>query len=484
MYNEVRMFWEDVMLSERLTLLLDTLGVSNAELASISGLDPSGISRLKSGARVPKKKTSTIVRLAEGIISCAEQRGMTDILVSIVNPVGESVSGNDVAEFLIPAGGENAANNKNGEALGVFADRFNAVMELVKLSNVRLAKMINIDSSYISRFRNGKRTPRSNPELIDHLCQALIEQTFVKGQAEALTKMMGESSEIINSRDLFYIHFRNWLCDFDSSNTSAVHRLLESISAFPADLPPLEACEIEAPPEENIPYYKGIDGLQSAVLRFLQTVINSDAKEILLYSDQNMDWMVGDAAFFQKWKLCMAKLIQKGIRIKIIHNIDRNLDEMIAAIECWLPLYMMNTISPYYMKRRRGVRFSHTLFLCPDVACIEACNFKGCENIGLYNYYTDSDRLELLRQAFDGILECSAPLMKLVNTSDKREDETVKADSHFKNIEIAVSKSAVIVTRLSRPQISFVILHPQMREAFRTYLKNMNSVEQDNSIIE
>ena len=43
--------------------------------------------------------------------------------------------------------------------------------------------------------------------------------------------------------------------------------------------------------------YEGYEGLRAAVLRFLGNAVKSNAKELLLYSDQNMEWMVEDPSF-------------------------------------------------------------------------------------------------------------------------------------------------------------------------------------------
>ena len=54
-----------------------------------------------------------------------------------------------------------------------FGQRFSAILDLAKFSNVRFGKLLNIDPSYISRFRNGLRTPVSNFKLAEEMCRVL-----------------------------------------------------------------------------------------------------------------------------------------------------------------------------------------------------------------------------------------------------------------------------------------------------------------------
>ena len=124
--------------------------------------------------------------------------------------------------------------------------------------------------------------------------------------------------------------------------------------------------------------YNGVSGLQDAVIRFLIMVCESKGQEMLLYSDQDMAWMMGPEDFCLKWAMLMKYCVKSGIRIRIIHNIDRSPREMDMAIKSWLPLYMSGMVEPYYSEAVKDVRFFHTLFVCPGVAAIEASPGGSC----------------------------------------------------------------------------------------------------------
>lgn len=44
----------------------------------------------------------------------------------------------------------------------MFQERFNMIMDMAKMTNVRLSKILNVDASLISRYRSGTRSPLSN----------------------------------------------------------------------------------------------------------------------------------------------------------------------------------------------------------------------------------------------------------------------------------------------------------------------------------
>ncbi|MBP0972961.1 MAG: hypothetical protein J5851_03535, partial [Oscillospiraceae bacterium] len=68
------------MFSERLTQLMQHLQISSAELANTMQCDTSNISRMCSGARVPKYGGTAFMRLLRGLYRCAAQKNCLPVL--------------------------------------------------------------------------------------------------------------------------------------------------------------------------------------------------------------------------------------------------------------------------------------------------------------------------------------------------------------------------------------------------------------------
>ena len=111
---------------------------------------------------------------------------------------------------------------------------------------------------------------------------------------------------------------------------------------------------------------------------------------------------------------------------------------MIEAINSWLPLYMSGMIEPYYCKKPDEGRFSHTVFLYPDVACIEACHVRGYEGEGIYRYYVDQKHLALMKKAFAGLLQSSEPLVRV--TSDWKRFSAPKKSSGGESVDAPAAR--------------------------------------------
>ena len=411
------------MVAERLKKTLNFLGASNNVIARYAGVDASLVSRLKSGSRTVKMNSASISRIAGGIYLFCDDRNIVPAFCSLFG--GDSSGSRAETErkfilWLYENSGEQLDSDLKIKVKSPFTNigsRIDNLMRLTCTSNIRLARAINVDSSYISRIRSGLRTPKSNLKLVRNICDAMSQKIIEQNMISETADLIKVSPELIsNVSDLSTALF-DWLSDTGQDSFSpAAEILLGKIESFSPDI---KSAETDITlltgkiSDDNSAIYRGVDGLRKAVTRFLWDAIEAGGRELMLYSDQDMNWMVGDEEFRYRWFALMTECIKRNTRIKIIHNIERDIGEMIAAITSWLPLYMHGTIEPYYCAKKTDERFSHTMFLCEERACISAWHVRGCEGGGFYDYYTDSERLHFFAEEFKSALKISKPLVKL-----------------------------------------------------------------------
>ena len=410
------------MFSEKLNKILTLLDVTSGDFARFAGCDKSYISRLSCGARVPKNGGAGAWRIVDGIYASADEKGKTAGICELISCKEQNSA--DAIKAQIMAwlyDGENAAPKKpkppkDKVPYRVFGEKLNAVVELAEISNIRLGNLVNIDTSYISRFRNGLRSPKSNPRTMDAICTALLRRLSEQNKIQQLAALMKADPGALTDEEEAFSLFHDWLYDTEKTDSSSViEKLLENIDTFSIDaktpLPSFEEVAATVKCEDTV--YFGSTGLQNAVIRFLGGVISDGGKELYLYSDQNMNWLT-DPEFRLKWAALMLCCVQKGIKIHVIHNVDRDVSEMIEAIISWLPLYMSGMIRSYYCKKQKNPRFSNTVFLCPGVACIKGSNVIGTEDQnGEYRYDTDTKILEMHQAAFHSLLADAKQLVRI-----------------------------------------------------------------------
>lgn len=410
------------MFTEKVRFLLSQLEASNSDIAQQMKVNPSIISRLRTGSSKPKKESQAIRHFLEGIYGFALENNRLRLLASIIG-LDASAQEDDYKAALLSwlYSNEGTKLEINSQASSLFGEKLTSLMQLLDLSNVKLARSITIDPSYISHFKSGSRTPHTNNRILNDICQALAEQVLIKNKYTELAQLLLLSKPIPKDREGMKSLLISWLTDHQKEVTpSPVGSLFEYInnlepSALP--LPSIEEVVSEELFDNSLSIYEGLEGFRQAVIRFLATSAQK-GEELWLYSDQSLDWMTQDKHFLLKWAALMNHCIQSGIRIKIIHNINRDFSEMIAAIKGWAPLYMSGMIEPYFCKKEPDVRFSNTLFLCPNTCAIEATHVRGFEQNGIYDFRTDPIKLASMEKQFKGLLQDSIPLLRVLTEKE------------------------------------------------------------------
>ncbi|MBR0104952.1 MAG: helix-turn-helix transcriptional regulator [Firmicutes bacterium] len=409
------------MLSEKIKILFNILGAENKEIAEASGLDPSGISRIRSGKRLPKSSSKTIRKLASGIYNYADDYHKTSVLAKVLGcsvDLSEKEMKIKIISWLFDGSkitsDDRATASKSKETLTSFGAKLDASMTLTNLSNAKFGNLLHIDKSVVSRFRNGLRIPKGNPRLIDEICSLIYSRALELDKQAELFTLAGIPKSFWKDKDECMERFRIWLSDFGTEDGSIIaESLIDNIAGFPDNTTYFTSSRqpVEDTVYEVKSVYYGTDGLRQAVIRFLSEAVKNNASELLLYSDQNMGWMLNDKAFFSKWKSLMGACIENNIKIRIIHNVTRNASEMYKAINSWLPLYMSGMVASYYCRTYQERPFSHTAFLCPGVACVSGFNLQNSEEPSIYRYDTDPAILRVQKDGFEKFISESRQLV-------------------------------------------------------------------------
>ena len=136
------------MFSEKVNRIFALLDITSADLARAAGCDKSNISRMASGARVPKNGGAGARRLVDGIYLCADEKGKTDGLCELISCKDKSSADGIKAQIMAwlydgeKAAGMRAEQPKEKVPYRAFGEKLDAVMELAEISNIRLGKLV------------------------------------------------------------------------------------------------------------------------------------------------------------------------------------------------------------------------------------------------------------------------------------------------------------------------------------------------------
>ena len=302
-----------------------------------------------------------------------------------------------------------------------FSEKLDFLMNITKTSNSALAHSIALDASYISRLRTGKRLLPKNNGVIQGMAAWFARRCTEEYQQKTITGALKIApGDGINLQVEIY----RWLLAEKEESGETVGQFLGSLSAMKGRAAP-ETGEGGSEPafsrDETAVYY-GVEGKRQAVQYFLSEVISLDKPHmLLLFSDEETSWMTDDPVFARQWAALMFQTLARRHRIKIIHTISRDLDEMLSAIGQWLPLYMAGTIEPYFYPKKRDGVFRRTLFIAPGTAALVS-NSVGVQTARAANVlYRNPAVVAAYEEEFYQYLRLCRPLMRIFNAKD-RED--------------------------------------------------------------
>lgn len=302
----------------------------------------------------------------------------------------------------------------------MFAERFDTLMNIAEVSNSQLGRKINLNPSYIGRLRSGARPLPKKHEYLAPICQYLARQIKKDYQINALQKLMGIDSGFFSAEESISLQLEQWLLEREEVTSEVTGRLLSGFSSLAAKPLPISSdnAVVEASQEYKT-YLYGNAGKREAVEQFFMMILQeNEPQTLLLFSDEDMAWLYEDPAFSAHWAELFAKVILKGNRVKMIHTVSRNMNEMLEAVTKWLPIYMTGMIEPYYYPRLRDGVFHRTLFIAPNTAAIISSSVQQNTEGMLNLFLTDKAALDALVTEYEHYFAMCRPLMRIYAEKD------------------------------------------------------------------
>lgn len=300
-----------------------------------------------------------------------------------------------------------------------FNDKLSLLMHLQNIPNNKLAKALSIDPSLVSRWRNGSREMPQKSEYVRLIAE------YITSHGSDLQNVIDVLSIDCNDspceRCMLTERIATWLMDDNKPSLNLVNQFIEKLNSSKSMKLPTFTHEsysrYASGKKLSAEAFVGNEGKRNAVIKFLDEVIRSPEKTtLLLYSDEPMDWLTEDPDFTILWAQMLVHTLKVGHRIRIIHTINRNMNELLSAIDKWLPLYMTGAIEPYYYPSYQESIFKRSLFIAPGIAGLTSNTVSESESSEQL-YHRDSQMLSTLVAEFETYLRYCRPLMQIFTAS-------------------------------------------------------------------
>ncbi|TJX15883.1 hypothetical protein E9840_01630 [Tissierella creatinini] len=334
-----------------------------------------------------------------------------------------------------------------------FFKKLDFLMNLTNTGNSALGHKVKLDPSYISRLRRGKRNAIKDEAIISKMADYFARHCVSDYQHKALLDTLNINMALFDTDELS-MSIAKWLSNEQNEEIQAVGGFLDDLNKL--NLTPKmpkkmseaakhinESSQLQ---QDEISIYYGIEGKRQAAEHFLLKVAAQDKPQtLLLYSDESTDWMTADPEFAARWAGLMVTVLSKGNKIKIIHTVSRDLDEMLNAIHQWLPLYMTSLVEPYYYPKKRDGVFKQTMFISPGVSAVISSSVGQSIHQAANLLVKNHKAIRAYADEFYQYLNQCKPLMRVFTTKDKepyletlREFEKEKSNSIIKTESLSL----------------------------------------------
>lgn len=392
--------------SEKLNNYIKQFECSSGDLVSASGLSSAVISRYRNGERTPNVKSKHFEALVDGLY-CVSQNAKKGISrEEIFNSLAGTLNDIDID-------------------LEQLSKNFNALVSALNINIADLSRFINYDASFVSKIRNGNRTPSKPKNFIEGVCNYVVSKYQVDDEKRAVAMLVDCDVSNLNDKSAYYSCLEKWLSTNATPSRNYINDFLSNLDSFSLDeyIKAIHFDEMKVP---FVPFYKasskiyyGLEEMKKGELDFFKASVLSKANEsVFMCSDMPMEDMASDVEFGKKWMFAIAMMLKKGMHLNIIHNLDRPFNEMMLGLESWIPIYMTGQVSPYFFKSAPSSIYSHLNYVSENVALSGEC-INGYHDKGKYMITTNKAEIAYYRAKAECLLNKATPLMEIYRSENK-----------------------------------------------------------------
>lgn len=406
--------------NDRLNEYIELLGCTNKQLSDVTGIAPPVISGYRKGNRIPKYNSTQFNSLVDGIVILSKDKNINTITRKDVEK--------SLSEFLIK-------DNINFE---LFNTNFNILIDTFKINLSDLSKYLGFDSSYVSKIKNGIRKPLNISDFANGICKFIINN-YLSTNSEQIKDLIKCDDKDLNDIKIITDKFYYWLTNNtnQNSNDNDVNRFIKKLDDFDLNdyIKSIKFDKLFAPTFPKLKtksqLYYGFEGYKDAQLEVLKQAAFFKSKEdIFWYSNMPMIEASKDLKFTKKYMMYLAFILKKGIKLNIVHDLDRPFKELMLGLEGWIPLYMTGQINPYYFKNNSNFLYSIIECVSGNAILHGECVSGNLDKSKLL-VSTKKDDINYYRENSKLLLKKATPLMNIYTPEMK--NDYLKLNNSFLN---------------------------------------------------
>ena len=284
---------------EELNSLIEIIGCKAKELADVSNISTSLISRYRKAERIPKYKSIQLESIIKGLEMLAKKYKKNAINENIIRKKLEKYLSKDQIDFEL------------------CKDNLNAIISLT-INASDISKYIGFDASYLSKIRNGIRKPQNPKHFIDSLCKYISNNYYDINSKQIVSDLIECNIKELDSKEKYFSVLNNWILKNTETKNSPVDNFLikldnfnlnEYIKSINFDKLKVPTLPIEMPKSKT---YYGLKGFKDSQIDALKSIVLSKSKEdVFFYSNMSIIEASKDLEFTKKFMFGLAMMLKK-----------------------------------------------------------------------------------------------------------------------------------------------------------------------------
>lgn len=240
-----------------------------------------------------------------------------------------------------------------------FSEKLVFLMELTSTANKQLADAVKVDPSLISLIRTGRREPSKKSAHTGKMAEYFAKRCDEGYRRAALSEALGIDAAALDEKRLEATIFA-WLSD----SRAAFRRAGRGSAVNGA-----EAGEGARTSDGFVGY--GNAGKREAVAALLEQLSDAPPAELLISTDESLDWLYEDASFRAWTEERLMALIRRGYTVRRIYFPHHASERAAEAMAHWMPLCLAGSVESYYFPRMRdGLRRRTLIAVAGEAAVI------------------------------------------------------------------------------------------------------------------
>lgn len=324
--------------------------------------------------------------------------------------------------------------------------RFHMLLDAFRVSGKDLAALLHIDSSLVSKWKNNKRSMKSNSTYLNNIVEYFVSMDSISNYSiiKALLERDYETVDYTSPQELS-IALKHWLIRGD--HTDEVDTVLYDCMH-----------RNKKGREHSYLLFHGNAGRREAVKNMLQIAnMLPPGQEIWSYSQDSPSWFMEDEEFIQQWADWNMEFLRKGNVIHVIHPVDRQYKSLAISLLKWLPLHMTGLTKPYYLPQYWESDTKNTYFLVKDKLFLSSVSVESVTKEVNTLVFTDprvlKDNYDMLKSHF----QSATPLFTKYGLKDNKKFTEDLTNMANKNEQQYIFTSLPFVNVLTHDEIAQIL---------------------------